>query len=122
MLSGILGFILGAAGITGHWFFTKLRPGPSQATEMLPPEVPVTCAVENEIEITELAAAWKVRNVGDCLLTPAHNGYIAVIVHDTMENNFYNVRLMSDSSKYMNVHISLLFSKDEVDASKTSKN
>lgn len=120
MLTGILGFILGAAGITGHWFLTKMRPGPAPAGELLNPEpaAPVSMATS----AVDSTAAWKVRCVGDTLLTPMKDDYAAVVVHAVMEGNFYNVRLLSDPSKYLHVHASLLFSKEEVDASRVDKN
>ena len=70
----------------------------------------------------DTAGAWKVRSVGDTLLTPMRDDYTAVIVHAVMEGNFYNVRLLSDPSKYLHIHASLLFSKEEVDASRVDKN
>ena len=123
MLSGILGFILGAAGITGHWFFTKLRPCPSPAMEMLQPDAVIlsTSCVDVNADIA-VSVNWKVWVVGDTLLTPMRNDYAAVIVHAVMEDNFYNVRLLSDSSKYLHIHASLLFSKAELDASYAVRN
>ena len=120
MLSGILGFILGVAGAAGHWFFTKPRPGPAPATELLRPEpaAPISMATRG----VDTAGAWMIRSVGDTLLTPTQDDYAAVVVHTVMEGNFYNVRLLSDPSKYLHVHASLLFSKEEVDASRTSRN
>lgn len=122
MLSGLLGFILGAAGITGHWFFTKLRRGPSPAIETLQHDAAILSTSCADVHIDTAAANWKVWSVGDTLLTPMRNDYAAVIVHAVMEDNFYNVRLLSDSSKYLHIHASLLFSKDEIDASNTHKN
>ncbi len=120
---GILGIILGAVGVTGHWLFTRLCPGPPLAIELLQ-SVPATpAAVVRTSEPTiDAACTWKVRSVGETLLTPLNNDYAAVIVHALMEDNFYNVRLLSDPSKYLHIHSSLLFSKAELDASNTSKN
>lgn len=120
MLSGILGFILGAAGIIGHWFFTKLRPAPSSAIEILKEDMStLSTSCANEY-IDTSAVNWKVFAVGDTLLTPMLNDYVAVVIHAVMEDNFYNVRLLSDTSKYLHIHASLLFLKDEIDASSTS--
>lgn len=120
MLSGILGFILGAAGIAGHWFLTKLRPVPTAAVDLLVPQ-PINF-VAPEQPAVDTTGAWKVRSVGDTLLTPMRDDYTAVIVHAVVDGNFYNVRLLSDPSKYLHIHASLLFSKEEVDASRSSKN
>ena len=117
MLSAILGIIVGATGVAAHWFMTKLRPGAPTAVELVNFSQP-----RDEGVVESSAADWKKRGVGDMLLTPMKDDYAAVIVHAVMEGNFYNVRLVSDPSKHMHVHASLLFSKEEVDTSRIHKN
>jgi hypothetical protein len=119
---GILGIILGAMGATGHWLFTRLRHGPPAAVELLRSVDPVPGPAPASEPTINAACKWKVRSVGETLLTPLNNDYAAVIVHALMEDNFYSVRLLSDPSKYLHIHSSLLFSKVELDASNTSKN
>ena len=115
MLSAILGIIAGATSIAAHWFMTKARPGPQPALHLLH-DSPGSSYKD------DIVVEWKKYALGELLLTPMKSDYAAVIVHAVMEGNFYNVRLVSDPSKHMHVHASLLFTKEEVDASNRTKN
>ena len=114
MLAIILGIIAVGAGIKAHSYLVRNRPGPQPALSLLTEPSPT--------RKVDYVPEWKKHELGDILLTPMKDDYAAVLVHAVMEGNFYNVRLLSDPSRHMHVHASLLFTKEEIDESNRTKN
>lgn len=121
MLSGIIGLILGVAGIAGYMYITSLRPGPQPAVNLVdfskgPPDPEIEVRLDDVVSL-------KPRQHGDLLLTPMGSDYMAVIVQSRVDDsNFYVVRLVADERKLFHVHGALLFTKDEYDAAHRDKN
>lgn len=100
-----------------HNYFVSQRPGPEPALSLLSEPY-----LEDDDIIVNETSGWKKHLQGDVLLTPMKADYAAVIVHVVMEGNFYNVRLLSDPSKHIHVHVTQLFTREEIEVSKRTEN
>ena len=97
-------------------YFVSQRPGPEPALSLLSEPY-----LAEDINMNE-GIVWKKHSQGDVLLTPMKDDYVAVLVHAVMEGNFYNVRLLSDPSKHIHVHVTQLFTREEIEVSKRTEN